>query len=339
MTVKHMAIATIAAVALATVTAPAASAATATCTASYLPMPAGWPDGSVTAADSGGGYAGYSFLYLGHVSWTTHALRWSNGQVTDLGTLAGDGNNVTVTGVNKQGTVVGSAAKKSFRSRNGKLEALPMPADVSFARAEGINDNGDIVGDLVTSRPGGDYTRVPVLWPADGSAPVKLTGLPTTGQTSVKAIDQDGTVLIEYYPTSDGVSATALYLWKAGIARKLANPADTTTVRGLALSNGRVVGQTYPASGIDGRGVLWDQNGVPSRPPTSEGLSSINRSGQAVGYSLGTPGAYGVWQLNTLTATIPSQHRVEVSADDGTIGGHSQIGGSGPSVPTVWRCG
>ncbi len=341
MTAKRTAVLTIAAIAIATITTPTASAAT--CTTSYLPLPAGLPGGSVTVADSGGGYAGYGYIVKSGLSYTAHALRWSDGQVTDLGNLAGAGSDVVVTGVNRQGTVVGWAAgPRGFRSRNGRLESLPLPAGATRTQAEGINDNGDIVGSVAAVQPDTKPWAVhtPVLWPADGSAPVKLTGLPTTGQAKATAIDQDGTVLIEYYPKRDDpFAATALYLWKAGTVRKLANPPDTTTVEGKELSNGRVVGQTYPASGYNGRGVLWDQDGTPSRPATSAYLRSINRSGQSIGWSLGTPGTYAAWQLDTLTARLTDKPSVEVSADNGAIGGRSVVGSASYSSPTIWRCG
>ncbi|WP_433271598.1 hypothetical protein ACQPZF_12860 [Actinosynnema sp. CS-041913] len=340
MTVKPMALVAIAAFAITVISAPTASAAT--CTTSYLPLPADLPGGSVTAADSGGGYAGYGYLAKGW-SYTAHALRWSNGQVTDLGMLAGSGSDVVVTGVNRQGTVVGWAAgPRGFRSRNGKLEALPLPAGATGAQVEGINDRGDIVGSVSSTPPDTAPWAVhaPVLWPGDGSAPVRLTGLPTTGQAKAKAVDQDGTVLVEHYPSrDDAFGATALYLWKAGTARKLANPSGTATVEGHALSNGRVVGETYPASGYDGKGVLWDRNGAPSRPSTSASLDSINRSGQSVGWSRGGSGSYAVWQLDTLTATLTDHPSVEVSADNGVVGGRSVVGSASHSSPTLWRCG
>ncbi|CCH29671.1 hypothetical protein ABZ816_15005 [Actinosynnema sp. NPDC047251] len=353
MTLQRTAAAALAAVLIAAFTTPSTSAApsgsasgsgsAATCTASYLPLPAGLPGGSVTAADSVGGYAGYGYVVKSGWSYSARALRWSNGQVTDLGQLAGAGSDVVVTGVNRHGTVVGWAAgPKAFRSNNGRLEALPLPAGATGARAEGINDSGDVVGSAQSvppdTAPHPVYT--PVLWPANGSAPVKLTGLPSAGQAKATAIDQDGTVLVEHYPTREkSYGATALYLWKSGTARKLVNPPDTTTVRGNGLANGRVVGETYPASGYDGKGVLWDQNGTPSRPATSADLSSINRSGQAVGWSESTAGSYAVWQLNTVTARLTAKPSVEVSADNGTIGGRSVVGSASYPSPTLWRCG
>jgi hypothetical protein len=332
MTVKRTVVLAIAAFAITTITAPSASAAT--CTSTTMPLPADLPYGHVTAADSGGGYAGDGYLVEGFGT-RGRVMRWSNGQLTDLGTLPND-SNPHVAGVNRQGTVVGwSPVLRAFHSRNGKLEALPIPAGARGARAEDINDNGDIVGTVVNDLPSsGRSVYTPVLWPADGSGPVKLTGLPTAGHAEAKAIDQDGTVLIEYYPTLQATSATALYLWKAGTARKLTIPAGTTSVRGNDVSNGRVVGETYlPSSGPQSKGALWDKDGTLSSPADSYYLKSINSSGVSVGWTRSTPGSRAVWNLSTLTTTLPDATSLDVSADNGTFGG-SVVG-----APTVWRCG
>ncbi|MEV8440551.1 hypothetical protein AB0425_24480 [Actinosynnema sp. NPDC051121] len=338
MSIRRTAVAVIGALtgALVAVTAPTASAAT--CTPTYLPLPADLPNGAVTAADSAGGYAGYGWVVTRGWSTSMRAMRWSGGQVTDLGRF--EGTNPSVADVNRQGTVVGSAAGRAIRSRDGRLEALPTPAGHTGARAVGINDNGDIVGNAYSTPPDtAPYSiSTPVLWPASGAAPVALTGLPTTGHAEAKAIDQDGTVLVEHLPNRDSVLAASLYLWKAGTARRLANPPDTTTVRGWDLSDGRVAGETYPASGYDGRGVLWDRDGVPSRPAGSAYLHSVNRSGQSVGWSLATR-TWGVWQLGAQTAALGADPSVDVSADDGAVAGRSIPAAGAKQLPTVWRCG
>ncbi|MEU4449089.1 hypothetical protein AB0K14_09410 [Actinosynnema sp. NPDC050801] len=338
MSTRRTAVVAIAALTGALIAVTAAAAAAATCTPSYLPLPADLPNGAVTAADSAGGYAGYGWVVVRGLSITMRAMRWSDGQVTDLGRFAGT--NPSVADVNRHGTVVGSAAGRALRSRDGRLEALPTPAGHTGARAVGVNDNGDIVGNASSTPPDtAPYSiSTPVLWPASGAAPVVLTGLPTTGHAEAKAIDQDGTVLVEHLPRRDSGAATALYLWKAGAARKLANPSGTTTVRGWDLSDGRVAGETYPASGYDGRGALWDRNGVPSRPAGSAYLHSINRSGQSVGWSLST-GTWGAWQLDTQVAALDDDPSVDVSADNGTVAGRSIPASGARQLPTVWRCG
>ncbi|ROP37055.1 hypothetical protein [Saccharothrix texasensis] len=107
---------------------------------------------AVAAADSGGGWAGYGWAVKSGWSITMRAMRWVDGQATDLGRFGGV--NPAVTDVNRQGTVVGSAAGRAIRSRGGALEALPTPAGFSGAAAEGVNDNGDIVGTASSTPPG-----------------------------------------------------------------------------------------------------------------------------------------------------------------------------------------
>ncbi|MGW2813163.1 hypothetical protein [Streptomyces sp. NPDC001415] len=319
--------------------APAAAATTAaTCTPTSLPLPAGTIDGVVTAADSGGGYAGEAYSSTVH-----HAVRWSGGKVTDYGDLAGLTDSLTVEGVSRDGTVTGYTVDAQnkvhpFRSRGGKLEALPVP---SFSGAmdafpAAINDSGDIVGWARADRD--NAPMVAVLWPA--SAPgtvVKVTGgLPGTGQTKAVGIDQDGTVLVNSYPANDPVSGNGVYLWRAGGARKLAVPSGESSVDAGGISNGRVAGRAGE------HGILWDQNGTVVRPDNSALLYSVNRTGQSVGYQPSPFGSQvlGVWQLGTKTATMAGMEKtVKVSADNGTLAGSIWTSGSGRVTPTTWRCG
>ncbi|WP_329182086.1 hypothetical protein OG754_40065 (plasmid) [Streptomyces decoyicus] len=317
----------------------AAAATTAVCTPSSLPLPAGTTDGTVTSSDSGGGYAGETYG-----TSARHAVRWKNGQITDYGVLPGmSGASTTVTGVNRDGTVVGYAVDADntshpFRSREGKLEALPVPSfdGTMNAFATAVNDNGDIVGWAAADRDKAPMAAV--MWPA--SAPgtvVRLTGgLPETGQTSAVGIDQDGTVLVNVHPEDDPVSATAAYLWRAGNSRKLAAPSGAAQVQGYGISNGRVAGRA------DTSGIVWDHNGTIVRADKGELLYSINRTGQSVGYQPSAPGAQvlGVWQLGTKIATLAGiEKTVSVSADDGSLAGSIHSSTTRRTTPTTWRCG
>jgi hypothetical protein len=317
----------------------AAAAAAATCTPAGLPLPATTTDGTVDAADSGGGYAGTAYS-----SATYHAVRWSGGKVTDYGDLPGLSDTLTVKGVNRDGTVIGftdDAQNKvhPFRSRDGKLEALPVPSfsPAMSAFPTAVNDSGDIVGWATGGQSGAPM--VAVLWPA--SAPgtvVKVTGgLPATGQTKAVGIDQDGTVLVNSYPADNPVDGNAVYLWHAGSARKLAVPSGETTVQGSAVSNGRVAGQAGH------HGILWDRDGTIVRPGNAEVLRSVNRTGQSVGFqpsSFEAPLVTGVWQLGTKTATLTgSDKTVKVSADNGTLAGSVRDFDTYRVTPTTWRCG
>ncbi|MFI9008451.1 hypothetical protein ACIGNX_14595 [Actinosynnema sp. NPDC053489] len=319
--------------------------AAAACASSTLPLPTGVAGGAVTAADGAGGWAGAGYVPVPFGGRATHALRWSGGAVTDLGTLAGQGDDAVVTGVNRAGTVVGYApgvADRAFRSNAGKLEALPVPAGTDSSRATGVNDSGDVVGDVGVDLQQGVtvYTvHTAVLWPA--AAPgtvVALPGLPTTGQTKAVGVDQDGTVLVEHYPSrTDAFAATGLLLWRAGTARRLALPSGSATVQGTSVANGRVTGTTHASATADGRGVLWEHDGTPLRPAGSGALHSVNRAGRSVGWTTDTALTWAVWQLGTLVTTVPGTLGLAVAADSGEVAGWSRVSGQ-QNKPTVWRC-
>ncbi|MCS7477224.1 hypothetical protein ACFFQW_12700 [Umezawaea endophytica] len=341
-------IAAVVAVAITAVASPTASAAT--CAPTLLPLPATRVAGVVLAADGQGGFAGEASSKRVLGSPTVHAVRWSGGQATDLGTLPGHSSqSVNVTGVNRAGTVVGDAPetsglhRRAFRSTGTALAPLPEPAGVDSSWATGINDNGDVVGHVGKDFQQGTtiYTvHTAVLWPANApSTVVALTGLPATGQTIATGVDQDGTVLVEHYPTTtDAFTATNLYLWKASAVRKLTIPSGTVAVDGTAIANGRVVGGTYASEFADGKGVLWEQDGSVVRPATAGTLHSVNRSGLSTGFTTTTTLTYGVWQGSALTATLTGSLGVNVAADNGSVAGWSRTGTSGDNQPTVWRC-
>jgi hypothetical protein len=303
------------------------------------------------AADSQGGYAGEGYIPFFTGSRSVHVLRWQGGQVTDYGTMPGGTDDAFPSAVNRDGVVVGYApertvpfTERAFRSRGTVLEPLPEPPGVDSSWATGINDNGDIVGHVGKTFQQGTtiYTlHTAVLWPA--SAPgtvVTLTGgLPTTGQTMATGIDQDGTVLVEHFPSrTNAFEAGSLYLWRAGAARKLTLPSGSAIVEGKTISNGRVGGTTRTSSTAN-KGVLWEQNGTPLRPDGSDSINSINRTGQSVGWAANPTFDDGVWQLDKQTALLPGTLGLSVSADDGAIAGWSRASQAGAkNQATVWRC-
>jgi uncharacterized membrane protein len=342
--------------AAATVLSPAgAFAAPAACvwTPSFLPVPATITGGgNIIAADSQGGYVGEGYIPFFTGSRSVHVLRWQGGQVTDYGTMPGGTDRATPAAVNRDGVVVGHAQERTlpfneraFRSRGTVLERLPEPPGVDASWATGINDNGDIVGHVGKTFQQGImiYTlHTAVVWPANapGTVVALTGGLPTTGQTKATGIDQDGTVLVEHYPSrTNEFEAGSLYLWRAGTARKLTLPSGSAIVEGNTISNGRVGGQTQASSTADGRGVLWDQSGTPLRPAASNAIHSVNRTGQSIGFADTPTLAYGVWQLDKQVTTLTSTLSVNVSADDGSIAGWSRASQPGAkNLPTIWRC-
>ncbi|PRY38055.1 hypothetical protein [Umezawaea tangerina] len=335
---------------LAVISPPTASAATCTWTPTPLPLPAGMTTGEVRAADSQGGYAGQVAPAPTAPDWSTHVVRWSGGAVTDYGTVPGFGPFASVTGANGSGVVVGStyaaatAHDQAFRSVGTALRPLPEPAGATDSWATAVNDGGDVVGYVARTRTTGGSSQVvhvAVLWPANAPGTVvELTGLPTTGHTEASGVDQDGTILVEHFTGSPFTGdATALYLWRAGTARALPVPAGTSAVAGNAISAGRVVGaSTYSTNRPTG--ALWEQGGTFAVPTASTRMSSVNRTGQSVGYKEGSflSVTYSVWQGTAKVGSFPGGGALLVSADNGTVAGWTRADPNAQVRPAYFRC-
>lgn len=110
---------------------------------------------AANAINESGVIAGYSStsteLYPG--VYEVHATLWKNGQVVDIGSVAG-ASVTSARAINAAEQVVGEAfppgANVAFIYQNGTLETLNELAGPTtgwtFTAAHGINDNGDIVG-------------------------------------------------------------------------------------------------------------------------------------------------------------------------------------------------
>ncbi|EPH41358.1 hypothetical protein STRAU_5594 [Streptomyces aurantiacus JA 4570] len=326
-------------------TATAAESEACAWTPATLPLPAGAVTGAVSAADGSGGYAGTT-TDGSNYGKDNHAVVWKNGKLTDYGYLV-DPNyvkGVEIDAVNDAGTVVGIARRKdgyynAVRSRNGKIERLPEPAGAYVSSAKGINEKGDVVGNV--GMVVDNILRFhPVIWPADQPGKVvALTGLPNASATA-HGIDQDGTVLL----AAESGNVRAPYLWKDGTARALPLPDGAQNVVTRGISNGRVVAEvtTYsPSYAL--RGVLWDRDGQPRVLPRNEGIRGINRNGQILGRT-DTSGTqeYGVWQLTTLGSTLKQASDLgfdlAATSGDGSVAGRSWKIPDGRITPTVWNC-
>ncbi|WP_326760217.1 hypothetical protein OHB35_27540 [Streptomyces phaeochromogenes] len=324
--------------------APSAQAAPQACTyqAAHLPVPAGIKSGVVKAT-------GGAEVYAGEVEFPEddsleHAVLWSGGRMTDLGPAAGADFDLSVSDVNSKGTVVGHGAKITgvvegfptwswfpVRSRDGKLEQLPVPAGSHDVQTRVITENGDIYGEGYGSNP--NYTEV-YKWPADQAGTVvKLPGLPRGSR--VEGVDADGTVAITAEEAPAGTWRP--YLWKDGTAKPLAIPAGAANASVTGISNGVVVGDALDAD-FNPSAVMWNKDGKVTALPNGQRTTAVNSKGLILGTNKRLVAS--LWQLSASAGAAPSDGVVTTLGDDGTlVGSKARPGATFPRFPAVWHCG
>lgn len=323
--------------------APQAAAARA-CSykSAHLPVPAGIKSGTVNAT-------GGTEVYAGEVEFPEtdalqHAVLWSGGKMTDLGPAAGADWDLSVSDVNSKGAVVGSGAKVTgvvegwptvswfpVRSRDGKLEQLPVPAGSHDVQTRVIAENGDIYGEGYGDDP--NYTEI-YKWPADQAGTVvKLPGLPRGAR--VEGVDADGTLAVTAEEAPAGTWRP--YLWKNGTAKMLPIPAGSTDASVTGISNGVVIGDALDDD-FNPTAVMWNKDGKATVLPDGHRTTAINSSGLILGTNKKLVGS--LWQLAARGGAAPSDGVVNTLGDDGTlVGSKARAGASYPRFPAVWRCG
>ncbi|ATZ23963.1 hypothetical protein ACFZBM_26010 [Streptomyces lavendulae] len=329
-----------AAVAVSGLGAPAAHAAPAAgCVykPTILPLPAGATGGNATRSGAKDVFGG-TVTIAGAAD--AHAAVWKDGTVTDLGTVPGANTAPNVNAVNSSGVVVGSAFNITggddgwpsgylvpFRSRDGKLEALPLPGGVSGLAPTAISDAGDIYASTRSENPNLDTVYV---WPADRPGTViKAPGFPAGSK--VKGVDSDGTVAVTV--ESDVDATWRPYTVKNGVAKALPLPVGAPNAQVTGISNGRAVG-----IGLTSRssfGVVWDQDGTAKKLTGSIEAYGISPTGLIFGYGKSNT----LWQLTTPKGTVPGDGYVNALTPDNALIGHAPVPGTPDSMyPAIWHC-
>lgn len=307
-----------------------ATATTAACTwrTSPLPVPSGAREFSINvdATDHNGGWAGDASM-----SDRDHVFSWKNGTVTDLGaTPMAPGQTIltqaTVADENRAGTILVNLfvspyqqIHPPYRIRGGQWEALGLLPGATHWEAVAINDAGDVLGTNWVAR-NGKTGEVVVRWPAGQTAAVEVPGIPFA--TRAIDLDEDGTMLVGVRNPTTGAYDPNIV--RGGVRTALQTLSGTTNPDARKISNGRVIGQTFPRSGAVG--VFWDLS-PHSLPNSTDGIL-INRDNLAIGRR---SSGFGVWRSGVLEFSF-SATDVGAISDDGSFAGTLNY------LPTVWRC-
>jgi len=138
----------------------------------------GGGSGEAEAVNDSGRIVGYSTIATGQ----THACLWESGRVVDL--LGNRSRYSEAAAISPDGTVAGFFLDgKHFRAftwSKGRVSLLPRPDD-SSAKAEGVNDAGDVVGDVRIKTPQ-VVTIYAVVWRKGQMRRIRLEGLSNVGE-------------------------------------------------------------------------------------------------------------------------------------------------------------
>jgi probable HAF family extracellular repeat protein len=240
-----------------------------------------------------------------------HAFVWSNGTMTDLGTLGGlDSQGVAIS---DSGEVVG----EGFLWNGHSMTPLSAPAEV-----DGINNSGQIAGQcrnstLLQGYPcvvssNGAITELPESNPAIECLYIN-TIIPANLPAAV-AINNNGQVLGNCFYSSLGLAI----VWTNDTPTVLPTLGGVASSGTAISSNGQVVGTSETSVGAED-GFLWS-NGTMTDLGSNFSPAAVNASGVIVGgqfvYSGGT--------LQNLNNLIPAGSGYQIQSATG-INDHGQI--------------
>lgn len=244
-----------------------------------------------------------------------HAFLWSNGAMTDLGTLGGKTS--AAYAVNDQGAVVGEASSASgevhaFLWQNGLMTDLGVAGETSAAH--GINSKGDIVGVASAKNVRGGA----VLWSGGQRQSLGDLGPSGSGSTGI-SINDNGQIagVSSGFATNQGVVRAVA--WLNGVISDLGTLGGLHSTATAINAQGLVVGWAEVANSSTAA-FQWQNGKMTQLASLRGGVTSagtgtqamaVNDTGQIVGSSVTSGGVtHAVFWLNgrivDLNSLIPA---------------------------------
>jgi probable HAF family extracellular repeat protein len=249
-----------------------------------------------TAINEAGQVVGGSCAFAGFFQRVTHAVSWSAGVITDLGTLGlGDERSPDQSvafAVNNSGQVVGQNFF-GFQGGTAVLWSGGAPASLEgvlggFSSALDINDAGQIVG--LRGSPSDFSSWSAFLYDSVSGLAVELPGLGDPFRAAGAAINEAGDVAGYASPSPNVFHATK---WTAQVPADLGTLGGTHSFARAINATGHVAGESWMPGDFSTHAFLW-REGAMEDLGTLGGIHSsaagMDDAGRVVG-TAGTPDA------------------------------------------------